>query len=85
VPSSLNLKEKVFLNFAYVVHVSPGLFIYGLQNMNNLPFVCPENIRVTTEAIIVPALVVKTPSEVPSLFGLLRALTSVDGRVWLLH
>jgi hypothetical protein len=50
--------------------------------MNNLPFVWPQNVRVTTEPIIVPALGVKKPFEAPSLFGLLRDLTSGDRRVW---
>jgi hypothetical protein len=50
--------------------------------MNHLRFVCSQNIRVTTEPIIVAALGVKKTFGAPYLFGLLRDLTFGDRRVW---
>jgi hypothetical protein len=50
--------------------------------MDNRPFVCPQNIRVTTKPIIVAALGVKKPFEVPYIFGLLRDLTFGDRTFW---
>ena len=58
------------------------LFIYELQNMDHMPLVCPQNVRVTTEPIIVAALDVKKQYGAPYLFGLLRDLTFVDRRFW---
>ena len=49
--------------------------------MNHLPFIFPQNIRVTTDLIIVAALGVKRTFRTPYLFGLLRDLTFGDRRV----
>jgi len=52
--------------------------------MNHLPFVCPENIRVTTAPIVVAAMGVNKPFEAPYFFGLLHDSTSGD-RIGILH
>jgi hypothetical protein len=80
-PSALvpELKKNIFwlrsTNFT-------GFIYFYTKNMNHLPFVCPLNIWVTTEPIIVATLGVKKPLEAPYLFGALRDLTFGDRRFW---